>query len=97
MSDKISESDKSTIENAIAKVKTALSGTDIAAIKSATDDLQKEFYAVSERLYSQANQQSGYDPNAGGSPGGGPDAGGEAPGRGEYYDADYEVVDDDKK
>ena len=96
MSDKISEGDKSTIENAVAKVKTALAGTDIAAIKSATEDLQKEFYAVSERLYSQTNQQPGQDPGAGGA-GGGQDAGSEAPGGGEYYDADYEVVDDDKK
>ena len=40
---------------------------------------------MSEKLYQQQAPQG--DPNAGGRPGG--DAGGE------YYDADYRVVDDD--
>jgi molecular chaperone DnaK len=101
--EKISASDKKTIEDAIAKVRTALSGTDMQSIKNATEELQKAFYDVSERLYNNANP--GGDSNAnygGGNPGGGnPDggnaSGGSAPGGGEYYDADYEVVDDDKK
>ncbi len=91
MGDKISADDRKTIEDAISKVKTALSGTDTASIKSAADELQKAFYAVSEKLYSQAGGQAqggaGYDPGAGGSGQQG----------GQYYDADYEVVDDDKK
>ena len=101
MGDKLSPEDKKTIEDAVQKVKNASSGTDSGAIKAATEELQKAFYAVSEKLYQQANPQganpgydtnTGYDPNAGagyGQPGGG--AGGD------YYDADYEVVDDDKK
>lgn len=92
MGDKISSEDKATIENAISKVKTALSGNDTTAIKNASDELQKAFYAVSEKLYSQAGTQqggAGHDPNAGANPGGQQG--------GQYYDADYEVVDDDKK
>ncbi|MDR1588749.1 MAG: molecular chaperone DnaK [Oscillospiraceae bacterium] len=82
MGDKVDAGDKKTIEDAIAKVKTALGGTDIQAIKDATDELQKAFYAASEKLYSQTGQQQG-------------ESGDAAPGAGEYYDADYEVVDDD--
>ncbi|MDR3209028.1 MAG: molecular chaperone DnaK [Oscillospiraceae bacterium] len=85
--DKIDAADKTSVEEAIAKVKTALSGQDIEAIKTASDELQKTFFAVSEKLYSQTAPQDG-------APGGG-DSGGAAPGGGEYYDADYEVVDDD--
>jgi molecular chaperone DnaK len=97
MGDKLDATDKSNIEAAITKVKTALSGTDTDAIKSASEELQKAFYAVSEKIYSQANPQGA---PGGSTPGGNPNAGtggNTAPGGGEYYDADYEVVDDDKK
>ena len=51
--------------------------------------MTQAFYAVSEKLYQQQAPQG--DPNMGGQAGQG--AGG-AQG-GEYYDADYKVVDDD--
>ena len=38
MGDKISAEDKSEIDTAVAKLKTALEGTDTAAIKTATDE-----------------------------------------------------------
>jgi len=94
MGDKVSAEDKKTIEDAIAKVKTALSGTDTAQIKNTSEELTKAFYAVSEKLYSQAGGAqaggAGFDPGAA-SGGAGQEQGGQ------YYDADYEVVDDDKK
>ena len=86
MGDKIEEADKQTIETAIEKVKTALSGTDTEAIKQAAEELEKAFYAVSEKLYSQVDPQAGGPGGPEGAPGGDP---------GEFYDADYEVVDDD--
>ncbi|MDR1330327.1 MAG: molecular chaperone DnaK [Oscillospiraceae bacterium] len=88
LNDKISAEDKKTVEDGIAKVKTALAGTDIDAVKAATDELQKAFYAISEKLYGQ---------NAPGGEGG--DGTTPPPGSdgGDYYDADYEVVDDDKQ
>jgi molecular chaperone DnaK len=87
--DKVSADDKSEVEAALAKLKTALSGTDTDAIKAATEELTQAFYKLSEKLYAQPGQDS-----AGAAPGGNP---GEAPGSdGQYYDADYEVVDDDK-
>ncbi|MEL4106816.1 molecular chaperone DnaK [Oscillospiraceae bacterium WX1] len=94
--DKISAADKQPVEDALSKVKTALSGTDLEAIKTASDELQKAFYAVSEKLYAGANPETnpGANPGAGN---GGAGTEGTNPGGGEYYDADYEVVDDDKK
>ena len=93
MGDKLDPNDKATIEAAISKVKTAVSGADVEAIKASTEELQKAFYAVSEKMYQQANPQGaqggcGTDCNCGGDCG--------AQGGGNYYDADYEVVDDDK-
>ncbi len=95
--DKLDPADKSEVESKLSALKTALSGTDTAAIKSATEALTQAFYKVSEKMYQAAGaaQQGnpGYDPNAGHSAG-------NASGNGDpqYYDADYtEVVDDDKK
>ena len=93
MGDKIPAEDKSKVQAGIDKLKEALKGTDTAAIKTATDELTQVFYAVSEKLYQQANPQ--------GAQGGaqtGPDMGGQQAGGaqdGQYYDADYKVVDDD--
>ena len=48
---------------------------------------------MSEKLYQQAGPQQGQPgPDMGGQPGG--NAGGQ---QGQYYDADYKVVDDDDK
>ncbi|MDR2421200.1 MAG: molecular chaperone DnaK [Oscillospiraceae bacterium] len=84
LADKISAEDKGTIEDGITKTRSALAGTDVAAIKSATEELQKSFFAVSEKLYGQNR----------GDPGAPPPPGADG---GDFYDADYEVVDDDKQ
>ena len=94
LGDKVSASDKADVEQKLAALKTALSGTDTEAIRSATEALTQAFYAVSEKMYQQANPQggAGFDPSA---QAGGPQQGG--PNGQTYYDADYEVVDDDNK
>ncbi len=84
MGDKIPADDKGKVQGALDKLKETLKGQDTAAIKADTEALQQAFYAVSEKLYQQANPQ-------GAQPGG--DAGGAQ--EGQYYDADYKVVDDD--
>ncbi len=89
MGDKIPAEDKSKVQSGIDNLKEKLKGEDTAAIKAATEELQQAFYAVSEKLYQQANPQ-GAGPDMGGQPGG--DNGGQ-----QYYDADYKVVDDDEK
>ena len=82
LGDKISADEKASIQTAIDKLKEVNKGTDVAAIKAATEEVQQAFYKVSEKLYQQANPQG--DPNCGG------DCGncGDGP-----VDADYETVD----
>ncbi len=87
MGDKLDASDKASVEAELEKLKTALKGSNTEDIKAASDSLTKAFYAVSEKLYSQANPQGGAQPGPE-QPGGGNNDG--------YYDADYKVVDDDK-
>ena len=90
MGDKLDAADKGEVEQKLASLKTALSGTDTEAIKKATEELTQAFYKVSEKMYQQANPQG-----AQGNPGAGYTDPGAQQG-GQYYDADYEVVDDDK-
>ena len=86
LGDKLSADEKGKIEAAIETVKTALTGTDVEAIKAATEELTQAFYAVSEKIYQQQAAEGQAAPGA--------DAG--AAGGADYYDADYEVVDDDQ-
>ncbi len=91
--DKLDPADKSEVEAKLSALKSALTGTDTAAIKAATEELTQAFYKISEKLYQNAGgaQGAGFDPNqAGGAQGGQSSQGGQ-----DYYDADYTVVDDD--
>mgnify|MGYP000194746941 FL=1 len=87
MGDKVSENDKAPVLAAIEKLKEAQKGTDVEAIKAATDEVQKAFYAVSEKLYQNAAPQG--DPNAAGAAGGAQNNGAGDDG---VVDADYEEV-----
>ena len=105
MGDKLDSADKSEVEGKLAALKTALTGTDTAAIKAATEELTQAFYKISEKLYQAAGgaQGAGFDPTqapgAGFDPTQAPGAGydpTQAPGGGQtYYDADYTVIDDE--
>jgi len=79
LGDKISAEDKASIQTAVDKLKELNKGSDIAAIKAATEEVQKAFYAVSEKLYQQANPNQGQP--------------GQQPGGDGVVDADYETVD----
>ena len=94
MGDKIPASDKGTVESKLNALKETLKGNDTQAIKNATEELTKAFYAVSEKLYSQAGAQpgAGADANCGGDCGSCGTNGGDD----NVVDADYEVVDDDQ-
>ena len=90
MGDKLDAAEKSEVEGKLAALKTALTGTDTAAIKAATDELTQAFYKISEKMYQSAGgAQQGPAQSAGGPAGGN---GGQ-----DYYDADYTEVDNDKK
>ena len=77
LGDKISAEEKATIQASVDKLKELNKGTDIEAIKAAIDEVQKAFYAVSEKLYQQAAPQGGE---------------GAQPGGDGVVDADYETV-----
>ncbi len=78
LGDKISDSEKAEIQAAVDNLKEVNKGSDLAAIKAATEAVQQAFYKVSEKLYQQANPQ--------GQPGA-------QPGDDGVVDADYETVD----
>ena len=93
LGDKLGAEEKAEVEAKLQTLKTALTGTDTAAIKKATEELTQVFYKLSEKLYQQAGPQGGPQGPQGGQPGQG---GTVHPGGQDYYDADYTVVDDDK-
>jgi len=107
LGDKVSAEDKSKTEEAIAELRRALEGGDIQTIKDKTEALKQVSYKIAEEIYKQqgaaGQQQSGpdmggdfkpggqgFDPNAGTSQNSGNNTK-------SAEDADYEVVDDDKK
>ena len=96
MGDKIDAADKAEVEEKLSALKTALTGTDTDAIKSATEELTQAFYKISEKMYQaqggQPGQGAGFDPSQAQGAQPGQNAGGQ-----DYYDADYTVVDDDNK
>ena len=64
LGDKISGEEKAKAETEISNVKKALEGSDVEAIKAATEKLTTVFYSISEKLYSQtAGAKAGADAN----------------------------------
>jgi molecular chaperone DnaK len=100
--DKLGPQEKGEAEAAMAAVKSAMEGTDVEALKSATDRLSQAAMKIGEAMYKaeQAQTPPGGDagPGAGGSAGG-PGAGGPAggPKDDKIVDADFEEVDEKKK
>ena len=84
LGDKVPADSKSTVEAAIAEAKTALEGTDIDAIKAATEKLQQASYKLAEVAYSNQDAAAAGAGAAGAAPQ--QDVG--------PIEADYEVVDD---
>jgi molecular chaperone DnaK len=86
LGDKISGEEKAKVETEIENVKKSLEGTNVDAIKDATEKLTKVFYELSEKLYSTQAQvnQAGETATA---------DNGEAK-EGTVYDADYKVEED---
>ena len=76
---------KQKAEDGIAAVRKALDGTDIDAIKSASEQLQTAAQDLAQVVYSATDAQTAQ---------GAPTDGGSAD---DVVDADYEVVDDDNK
>jgi len=97
LGDKLAEDKRTEIEKAVEKVREMLKGSDVEAIKTAYTDLQNKFQAVSEELYKHAaaagaaggeHAEHGHDE---------PAPAGKKADKGDVVDADFEVIDDDKK
>ena len=91
--DKVSESEKTEVNAKLEALKEALKGSDIEAIKAKQEDLQKAFYAISEKVYKDAAAAG----QAAGAQGAGPDMGGQPAGGGNggddnVVDAEYKEV-----
>ena len=91
--DKVSESEKTEVNAKLEALKEALKGSDIEAIKAKQEDLQKAFYAISEKVYKDAAAAG----QAAGAQAAGPDMGGQPAGGGNggddnVVDAEYKEV-----
>ena len=110
LGDKIPADKRKPVEDAIAAVREAINKNDTDAIKRAYDDLQSKFQDISAELYKQASAGQGAGAQAGPQPGpetqsrqSGSDRSGSQPQGegarrdGDVVDAEFEVVDEDKK
>ena len=88
--DKIDDATKKSVEEAVAAVRTALEGSDIAAIKASVEALQQVMHGVAQKMYEASSAEGGAEGAAGG---GGAKATDKDKKDGSV-DADFEVVED---
>ena len=106
LGDKIPEDKKKSVEEAIKAVREAIEKNDTDAMKKTYDDLQNKFQEISADLYKQAaasagpasggKAEAGQTPETGERPGSTAGAGSRGE-NGDVVDAEFEVVDEDKK
>ena len=93
---KISDDEKKPIEDAVEQLKQANGGSDVVAIKTAIENLNKAWEPVSQKIYQAAQQEAQTPPNGADV---NTDANKSSEGsakEGEVEDADFEVVEDEK-
>ena len=93
LGDKVSADDKAKVQAKLDELNKVKDGEDLEAIKNAMEELNKEFYAISSKMYADANpngaEGAGFDPNNMG--GAGTNS---TPNDDNVVDADFEVKDD---
>ena len=94
LGEKIPADKKAEIEKSVEKVRETLKGQDVEAIKTAYTDLQNQFQSVSEDIYKNAGATAGATAGAEGQAGG---AEAKKDAKGDVVDAEFEVVNEDKK
>jgi molecular chaperone DnaK len=92
--DKISEGNRKTIDEALAKLEALHKEEKMDELDAAMEELNKAFSAASAEMYQAAQEQASADTGAGAGEG---DTTSEAGSGEDAVDADFEVVDDDKK
>jgi molecular chaperone DnaK len=100
LKDKISQDQVAMIEKAASELRTALAGKDVAAVKTASDALSKVLQEIGTSVYQKAAEAQAKQQQASqaGSQQGSPQGETSQQGEGEkVVDADYKVVDEEKK
>ncbi len=87
MGDKLSDTEKADIQTALDELKKQIADKNIEGIKTAQEELQKKVYAVSEKIYQQAQQAQAAQ--------GGENPAGSQP-DGNVYDGDFNDVGEDQ-
>ncbi|MEQ8470596.1 MAG: molecular chaperone DnaK [Marinoscillum sp.] len=93
--DKLSDSNKSAIEGALAKLKEAHASQDLTAIDSAMEGLNKAWEAASQEIYAAQQAAGGAEAAQGADPNGDANASGSADS--DVSDVEFEEVDEEKK
>jgi molecular chaperone DnaK len=101
LGDKMDPASKAKVETAIGRLKEAQKSNNIEEMKSAIEQVNKEWNEIAQKMYAQTGAQAGQ--------GAGAEAGtqhekgrrkgapkDEGDGKGDVQDADFEVMDDDK-
>ena len=70
LGDKVTEDEKAAVNAKIEELKTKLSGGNTEEIKAGTEELQKAFYPIAEKLYKDAQAQGGATDMGGANPDG---------------------------
>ena len=97
-SDKIPAELKTRLDGAVERARKSLRGDDMAEIRAAQEELTKVFQEAGQSFYAQQQQAQPAGGEAGATPGQEPPtAGATAGARDDVVEADYEIVDDDKK
>jgi len=95
LGDKVDSETKSKVEDAIAPLKKAMEGEDVAEIKRLSEELTQESHKLAEAMYKQASQEAGpQQPDADQA---NTDQPGAATPDDDVVDADFEEVKEDKK
>ena len=94
--DKLTDDEKRPIQNAIDQLKQANGGSDVEAVKTAIESLNKAWEPVAQKMYQAAQQEAqaatnGADVNTDSS-----DSPSKAASEEEVEDADFEVVDEEE-
>ena len=95
LGDKVTADDKAKIQAKLDELNKVKDGEDLEAIKKAMDELNQEFYAISSKIYADANangaagEGAGFDPNNMGGAGAS-----QTPNDDNVVDADFEVKED---
>ncbi|MCR2032148.1 molecular chaperone DnaK [Anaerofustis stercorihominis] len=92
LGDKVTDKEKAPVDEAIKDLKEKLEGSDVEAIKTATEKLSEALYPIAEKLYAEQAQNG-----AGAAQGTDVGNNSETKEDDNVVDADYEVVDDDDK